>query len=200
MSAKPKAADAAETADGGKAPAKSKMLLIIVGAVLVLVLAGGGGFFYISKQRAAAEEGADGSVAPAKAAAHAAPKTPPAYLPLDNMVVNLADPGGERVAQIGITLEVSDAHAADTVKAYLPTIRSGVLMLISQRTAEELLKQEGKEKLAKDILRETSIPFGGGDEESEDEGAVSKKKSAKKKVAHVDYPVIGVLFSSFIVQ
>lgn len=200
MSAKPKAADAAETADGGKAPAKSKMLLIIVGAVLVLVLAGGGGFFYISKQRAAAEEGADGSAAPAKAAAHAAPKTPPAYLPLDNMVVNLADPGGERVAQIGITLEVSDAHAADTVKAYLPTIRSGVLMLISQRTAEELLKQEGKEKLAKDILRETSIPFGGGDEESEDEGAVSKKKSAKKKVAHVDYPVIGVLFSSFIVQ
>lgn len=201
MSAKPKAADAAETADGGKAPAKSKMLLIIIGAVLVLVLAGGGGFFYISKQRAAAEEGADGSEAPAKATAHAAPKTPPAYLPLDNMVVNLADPGGERVAQIGITLEVSDAHAADTVKAYLPTIRSGVLMLISQRTAEELLKQEGKEKLAKDILRETSIPFGGGDEESEDEGAVSKKKNGKKKkAAPVDYPVIGVLFSSFIVQ
>lgn len=205
MSAKPKAAEAAESADGGAAPAKSKkMLIIIVGAVLVLALGGGGAFFYISKQRAAAEEGADGAAehaAPAKAA-HAAPKTPPAYLPLDNMVVNLADPGGERVAQIGITLEVTDAHASDTVKAYLPTIRSGILMLISQRTAEELLKQEGKEKLAKDILREAEIPFGGGEDDAPEEDAASakKKNGKKKKVVHVDYPVVGVLFSSFIVQ
>lgn len=195
MSAKPEAAAEAP------APAKSKkMLIIIIAAVLVLAGGGGGAFFYIKKQQAAAEE-EGGDSAPAKtSAAHAAPKTPPAYLPLDNMVVNLADPGGERVAQIGITLEVLDAHASDTVKAYLPTIRSGILMLISQRTAEELLKQEGKEKLASDILREASIPFGGGEEEHEDEAAVSKSKKPKKKKVQVEYPVVGVLFSSFIVQ
>jgi flagellar FliL protein len=196
VSANPKAA---ESADGEKAPAKSKKLLIIVGGlVFVLALAGGGAFFFISKQRAAEEDGAE--PAPKKAAvSHAAPKTPPVYLPLDNMVVNLADPGGERVAQIGVTLEVIDAKASDTVKAYLPTIRSGVLMLISQRTAEELLKAEGKEKLAQDILRETSIPFGGGEDDHEDESS-SKKSKAKKKVVQVEYPVVGVLFSSFIVQ
>jgi flagellar protein FliL len=116
-------------------------------------------------------------------------------LPLDAMVVNLADPGGERVAQIGITLVVADAHASDTVKAYLPTIRSGVLLLISQRTAEELLKPEGKEKLAKDVLREASIPFGGGEDDEE-----APASSKKKKKAHADYPVDAVLFSSFIVQ
>lgn len=192
MSDKP----AAEEGDKPKAKSK-KMLIIIVGAVLVLALGGGGAFFYISKQRAAAEEGEEG--APAKTAAKDAHKVPPAYLPLDNMVVNLADPGGERVAQVGITLELLDAKSAETVKAYLPTIRSGVLMLISQRTAEELLKPEGKEKLAKDILREASLPFGGGDEDHEEE-APAKKTSKKKKAAHPDYPVVGVLFSSFIVQ
>jgi flagellar protein FliL len=187
VSAKP------EATDGAKPPTKSKKLLIIILAVvLVLVLAGAGAFFYIVKQRAAAV-GEDGE--PAAAAAHvAAPKTPPAYLPLDPMVVNLADPGGERVAQIGITLVVADAHASDTVKAYLPTIRSGVLLLISQRTAEELLKPEGKEQLVKDILREAAIPFGGG---TEDEHA---SETTKKKKAHVEYPVDGVVFSSFIVQ
>lgn len=192
MSAKPEAADTA------KAPAKSKkMLIIILGAVLVLALGGGGAFFFISKQRAAAAEGED--AVPEKAAAHSGPKTPPAYLPLDNMVVNLADPGGEKVAQIGITLEVVDAHASDTVKAFLPTIRSGVLMLISQRTAEELLSAEGKSKLAKDILREASIPFGGGEDAHGSEEPAPKKKAAKKD-AHSDMPVVGVLFSSFIVQ
>lgn len=192
MSAKP------ETVEVAKAPAKNKkMLLIIVGAVLVLVLGGGGAFFYVSKQRAAAQDGEDGTSAKA---AHAAPKTPPIYLPLDTMVVNLADPGGEKVVQVGITLEVSDSHASDKVKAYLPTIRSGVLMLISQRTSEELLKQEGKEKLAKDILRVASVPFGGSATGRDEKAASANKKNSDKKEASVEYPVVGVLFSSFIVQ
>lgn len=202
MSGKPKAADAAESGDSAKAPAKSKKLLvIIVGVVLLLVLAGGGAFFYISKQRAAAEEGEDGAEgASPKAAAHATNQSPPVYLPLDNMVVNLADPGGEKVAQVGVTLVVLDAQASDKVKAYLPIIRSGILMLVSQRTAEELLKQEGKEQLAKDILRETSLPFGGGEDAPDDETEPPKKAKFKKKKVHVEYPVTDVLFSSFIVQ
>jgi flagellar FliL protein len=196
VSAKPEAGEAGDAAK----PAKSKKMLIIgLVAVLVLALGGGGAFFYISKQRAAAEEGED--AAPAKAASRAGPKTAPAYLPLDNMVVNLSDPGGERVAQVGITFEVLDAHAVDTVKAFLPTIRSGVLMLISQRTAEELLTQEGKQKLAKDILREASLPFGGGDADGHGEGSAPvKKKKNDAKSGHGDLPVVGVLFSSFIVQ
>jgi flagellar FliL protein len=195
VAAKPDAGDAGEVAK----PAKSKkMLIIIVAAVLVLALGGGGAFFYISKQRAAAEEGED--AAPAKAASHADAKAAPAYLPLDNMVVNLSDPGGERVAQVGITLEVVDAKAADRVKAFLPTIRSGILMLISQRTAEELLTQEGKQKLAKDILRETSLPFGGGDADEHGDSPAPAKKKKNAKSSTSDMPVIGVLFSSFIVQ
>ena len=189
MATKPEAAEAAP------APAKSKKMLFIIVGVLVLVLGGGGAFFFVSKQRAAAADGED--AAPAQAA-HADPKKAPAYLPLDNMVVNLADPGGEKVAQIGITLEVQDAHASDSVKAYLPTIRSSILLLIAQRTSEELLSPEGKQKLAKDILHQAAIPFG-GDEEPPDEAAPPKKKSSKK-AAHVEYPVVGVLFSSFIVQ
>lgn len=192
MSAKP------ETVEVAKAPAKNKkMLLIIVGAVLVLVLGGGGAFFFVSKQRAAAQEGEDGESAKS---AHAVPKTPPVYLPLDTMVVNLADPGGEKVVQVGITLEVSDSHASDKVKAYLPTIRSGVLMLISQRTSEELLKQEGKEKLAKDILRLASVPFGGSATGRDEKPGSTSKKNSEKKETTVEYPVVGVLFSSFIVQ
>lgn len=195
MATKPEADTAA------KAPAKSKkMLIIIIGVVLVIVLGGGGAFFFISKQRADAAAAEDGeAAAPAKSAA-AAPKTPPVYLPLDSMVVNLADPGGEKVAQVGITFEVRDLKASDSVKVYLPAIRSGVLQLISQRTASELLSREGKDKLAQAILREAAIPFGGGDEEVEEEDEASTKKKSKKRIPQVEYPVVNVLFSSFIVQ
>ena len=190
MSAKP------DAAEGAKAPAKSKKLLMIIGlAVVVLALAGGGGWFYLSKQHAAAE-GEEEVI-------HEAAKGPPTFLPLDNMVVNLADAGGEKVAQDGITLELLDAHATDKVKSYLPTIRSGVLLLISQRTAEELLQREGKEKLAADILTEASRPFGSAPdahaEEAPKEKGKAKKKTAKKADGE-ENPVRGVLFSSFIVQ
>ena len=149
------------------------------------------------------EEGA----APAKAAAPASPKTPPTYLPMENMVVNLADPGGDRFAQIGISLELADAKTADSVKTFMPSIRSGVLMLVSQRTADELLTREGKEKLAVDIRREVSRPLGFTvpkprkrkkvqevEEEDEDE-------DEEAPLPRVDNnPVRAVLFSGFIIQ
>lgn len=183
------------------APPKSKkMLLIVLGAVLFVGLAALGTIMYVNKQRAAAELGEE-DVRPV---AKQVETGPPTYLPLDNMVVNLADAGGERVAQIGLTLELKDAAAVDKVKQHLPTIRSGILMLVSQRTGEELLKIEGKEKLARDILRVASEPFGGLDED-EDEVETPKsgdkaKPPRKRRRAPVDQLVLRVLFSSFIVQ
>lgn len=198
MATKPEAAEA----EAAKPPAKvksKKMLIIIVSVVLLLVLGGGGAVWFISKQRAAAAAALaeDGGDAPAEnaAAAHGKESALPVYLPMDNMVVNLADAGGERVAQVGITLQVRDEKATESVKAYMPTIRSGVLMLLSQRTAEELLSAEGKQKLIEDILLESSRPFGGGVAEP---APVAGKKVRKK--AAVEYPVVGVLFSSLIVQ
>lgn len=182
-------------------PKKSRKMLIIVGLlVLVLVLAGFGAFIYVNKQRAAAQF--DQDEPPVE---QHTPKGPPAYLPLDNMVVNLADPGGQRVAQIGITLELQDAAATERVKQYLPTIRSGILLLMSQKTSDELLQREGKEKLAKDILREASRPFGDVEEDADSDGtknaaAPAKSKTAQKRRRPQDRPVLGVLFSSFIVQ
>jgi len=194
---------ASKPEEGGDAkPAKSKkMLFIIIGAVVVLLIAGVVVFMMISKNKAAAE-GEEGGAEPAAAAhapaAHAPdPKHPPVYLPMDNMVVNLADPGGERVAQVGITLELLDAASTDLVKGYMPTIRSSVLMLLAQRTAAELLSSEGKQKLIDDILVECSIPFGGERETPEEEAPTKKKK---KKKAPVVYPVVNVHFSSLIVQ
>ncbi len=179
-------------AEATATPPKSKKMLLIVVVVLVVVLAlvAAGVVLYLKKQRADAQFGEEAQ----PAATQHVEAGPPTYLPLDNMVVNLADQGGERVAQIGVTLVLQDAKAVDKVKLYLPTIRSSVLLLVSQRTSEELLKIEGKEKLAKDILREASEPFGGIEEE------VAEADTSKRSRAPVEQPIQRVLFSSFIVQ
>ena len=184
------------------APAKSKKMLIIIGVVVaVLVIGGGAAAWFISSRSHADEE--DGA-APAR---KEAPKVAPTFLPMENMVVNLADPGGDRFAQIGITLEVDDDKTAEQIKQYLPAIRSGVLMLVSQRTSSELLQREGKEKLAADVLREVSRPLGysvpseraRGQERARDRDADEDEDEAPRRRAARN-PVRRVLFSSFIIQ
>ena len=188
MATKPEAAKSDAGGGAKGAPKSKKMLVIVAGLVVILALAGGGAWFFMSKKAAANED--------AEETSHVAPKGPPTFLPLDSMVINLADPGGEKVAQVGITLEVVDAKAVEKVKVYLPAIRSGILLLISQRTSEDLFQIEGKEKLAQDILAEASRPFASGEEvDPKDKKAVARAK----KLAEAG-PIHAVHFSSFIVQ
>lgn len=190
----------ATAAAGDAAPSggKKKLLIILI-AVLVLVLGGGGAALMLLKKKPA--EGEDGEEAAAPVVSHAKPKpgTPPTFVPLDPFTVNLSDKDVDRFAQIGVTLEVGDAHVAEQLKAYMPAIRNNVLMVLSHKTSTELLTREGKEKLAREIMRESVRPLGIElDDEDEDEDAPKKKK--KKRRRPVESPVSQVLFSTFIVQ
>ena len=180
MSANPNVAPAA--------PAKSKKLIVIVAIIAVLAIVAAAAYVFVIKRQHSGADGEEEAVAQV---------TVPTFLPLDNMVANLADPGGDRFVQLGITLELADEKTASTVKQYLPSIRNGILMLVSQHTADELLAREGKEKLAADILAEVSAPlgFGNAKKRARDEDAEEDSPRASRKS-----PVRRVLFSSFIIQ
>jgi flagellar FliL protein len=157
-------------------PKGKKMLIIIIALVLVLLIGGGLGAFLLMKRSHASEEDGGEHAAPAKVV----PKGPPTFLPFENMVVNLADPGGNRFVQVGLTLQVDDQATSDQIKAFMPSLRSAVLVILSQRTADELLQVQGKEQLSADIIGEVSRQLG------------------YDKARH--NPVQAVLFSSFIIQ
>ena len=182
--------------EGGEKPKKSKKLLFIIIGVLVLALAGAAAAFILLKKNAA-EDGEEVEEEPVAAVQKVDPKKPPTYLPLDSMVVNLADPGGNRFAQLGITLKLQDEETATAIKSRMPSIRNGILILISQRTAEELLSINGKQELMTDIVRAISDEMGYEMEEPEDE---SGKKPTKKRRRVPPNPVQEVLFSGFLVQ
>ncbi|MEO8248558.1 MAG: flagellar basal body-associated FliL family protein [Burkholderiales bacterium] len=193
---------AAATSPAPEKP-KGKLKFVVLGLVFLLLAAGGAGgaWFYLGKQNH--ESGGEHAAAPAP---EHRPSATPTYMPLETMVVNLADPGGERVAQIGVTLDIESDKIAAQIKTMLPAIRSRMLMLVSQRSSTELLKRDGKEKLADDIAAEISRSLG----YEVDEPKVSKKTAkgddeveeapVRKRRRVQPSPVYGVLFSSFIVQ
>jgi flagellar FliL protein len=163
-----------------------------------------GAAFFLMKKNAVDEDSGDGETAAPKAHATApkkdAHKTPPTFVPLDPFVVNLADRDHERYAQIGLTLEIEDAHFADELKAYMPAIRNGILMILAHKTSEELLAREGKEKLAAEVLREAVRPLGIEIEDEEADTAPAAPGKKKKRKAPVENPVKKVHFSNFIIQ
>lgn len=187
----------ADAESGGKQKKSKASLFIIIFAVLALISAlGFGVLLYLGKKNTTESD--------SEAVTQVVKKSAPVYLPLDTMVVNLADPGGEKVAQVGIMLELVDSKATEKVKVYLPTIRSRILLLISQRESVELLSIAGKEKLAADILVEALRPFSlepasSSEISPSEKDAKPKKKPAEKSHAE-EGPVSGVHFSSFIVQ
>jgi flagellar protein FliL len=210
MSTTATATPAAADAPGPKKNNK-KMIILIAVAALVLGGGGGGAYMVMKKKAADAEADADGDAAHAapKPAVKHDPKAVPTFVPLDPFTVNLADRQAERFAQVGVTLEVADAHMSDQVKAFMPAIRNNILLAIADRSAAELLERDGKTLLAEKIRKETSRALGVEIDEDDDaaeaddahaDKAKAKKTKKKKKKAAAELPVRAVHFSNFIVQ
>lgn len=180
---------ASGAAAGDQPPAKSKKkIVVIVLAVVALLVAVAGALLVLNKPKD--DEDMDSKTATVAV---------PTFLPLENLVVNLADPGGDRFIQLGITLELRDEKVAERVKQYMPSIRDGILRLVSQHTADDLLGREGKEQLALAIRKEVGRPLGGErrraraqDDDDEYEDDLPPRRPVE--------PVRRVLFSSFIIQ
>ena len=182
-------------------PAKGKKKLILIGGVVLLVLAiaGVGGVLLLKKRQQAADSGDGSTPAPAAEAKHE-PEAPPTFVPLDPFTVNLADRDAERYAQVGITLEVTDAKMAEEIKAFMPAIRNNVLMAIADRTAADLGSRDGKAQLAARIRRETLRALGYAVPPEAGESASAAEHAGRKKVKDSELPVKAVQFSNFIIQ
>ena len=207
------AAEATEATAPKKVLGKKKLLMLLVAALVVAALAVGGVVIYLKKKAAAAAAEAEAENA-TQVDPHAAhkrdPKHVPTFVPLDMFTVNLADKEAERYAQIGVTLELDDSKVGDQIKAYMPAIRSNILMILAHKTSQELLSREGKDRLAFEVKREASRALG---IEIEDELAAKAERAAlaasgaarpasapAKKRLYEPSPIAQVHFSNFIIQ
>jgi flagellar FliL protein len=136
------AAKAEDLPAGGEAAPKKKKkgLIIIIAAVLLLAVGGGAAWFFLKP----------------KPQEEAAPKKvvkKPEFMSIEPwFTVNLTSGGDDRYLQAGLVLEITDPKAQEAIKAKMPLLRSGILLLLSGKSAKELLTAEGKEKLASEVL------------------------------------------------
>lgn len=175
-----------------------KWLLLVAAAVLVIGMGGAGLYVYKANTAVAMEDDDDGEQ-PKKVQS----KEPPVYVPLENLIVNLSDPGAARMLQLGITVVVDNGNTQEKIKQFLPSIRSNILMLTTQYTSDDILSRDGKEKLRKEIGEAIRTSIGAQTlaksrskkaEAEDDEGSVKEPSKPKSNA------IRDILFTDLIVQ
>jgi len=139
------------------------MKWIVIGLVALLVLGGGGGaawWFFLRKPPEASEEGgekAEKSEKAGKSKSAKAGKAKPkgdGIVPLEQFLVNLADKDAQRFVRVTLRLVVeskAEAKEIEENEVIKTRLRSAILELLTQQTADQLTTPEGKEELKKAI-------------------------------------------------
>jgi flagellar FliL protein len=186
-------------------PGGKKRLLIGAVAAVLLAVGGGGAWLVI---------GHKGD--PHAAKAKAKPSAPPLFLTLEPFVVNLAG-DVQHFLQVGIDLRVADSSVSEQVKAHLPEIRNGVLLLLSSKKVEDLASVEQKNRLREEIRDAVNRPLGiqppvprqadamapAGDPAhpvSEAQAAEPPRPAEPEAAPQPDSGVLEVLLTSFVIQ
>ena len=131
---------------------KRPSVLVIVGIVLVLLILIGvsAGAIWHFWQKSAAEEKKQQSVLQTAAIG-------PVW-PMESIIVNLADGGGERYLKVAMQLEVASPEATKELDLVKPKIRDTVIDLLSSKTYADLADNAGKQRLRDEIiLRANSV-------------------------------------------
>ncbi|MEW5978223.1 MAG: flagellar basal body-associated protein FliL [Acidobacteriota bacterium] len=152
-------------------PPKSKLTLILL--AMVIILAGTAGFFgwnYFKGQHVSAAEPDEGHEKDSDHSASEAGKKrnksskskkedldllQGATLTFEPFLVNLADTEASRYLKVSMRLLVSDKEVSEKIsggEVYLPRMRDCILSILSTKRASEIVTNEGKAKLKKEIL------------------------------------------------
>jgi flagellar protein FliL len=196
MAAKPD-----KPSDKNEAPPKRGKVLWISVIVLVLLACGIAAGWYFTRP-AAAEESAEEQ--------QNRKRSDTVFVKLEPFTVNLADEGGERLAQMAIVLELADKETEALLSRNLPIVRNNLLLLLSSQHTTSLLSIDGKVALAGEIASRSGAALGWKD----DKEASAKEAAAKEPVAAkpaakaatasrhpvAPNPVVAVHFSQLLVQ
>ena len=141
----PKAPEASEKS-GSK-----KKLFIIIGIVtsILLLAAGGAAYFFLTKEPPP-EEKDPGMEVPVPEINKQAEIGP--MVDIEEFIVNIISEENNHYVKSSLTIELSNEVAKEELVKRMPQIRDAILLLVGNKTFEELQDLQGKKQLKAELL------------------------------------------------
>ncbi len=137
-----------EEKEGGKG-SKKKLIIIIAAVVLLLLIAGGGAFFFLQKGDTEEEEANPADKVPVPDIAQQEAVGP--MVAVDEFVVNIISADTPHYVKVSLTLELDTDETQPEIEQRMPQIRDAILLLIGNKTYEELQDLQGKKQLKAEL-------------------------------------------------
>lgn len=133
--------------DGGS----KKKLFIIIGAVVLLLIIGGGvgAWFFFKTPPPTPEEQDPGLQVPVPELQKQADIGP--MVDIEEFVVNIISGDAAHYVKTSLTVELTNEEVQVEVEKRMPQMRDAILLLISNKTYEELQDLQGKRQLKAEI-------------------------------------------------
>jgi flagellar FliL protein len=145
--------EAIETPEEVPKKKKGKLLIILLAVIVLLAGVAVGAYFFLFSKNQEGEK------------AVFSKKTQEASgvnFSFEPFVVNLMDAGGTKYLKVSIQIELSDAKFIEKAKNRTPQIRDAIIILITNKTSEELITAEGKIILKDEIKQRANQILGEG--------------------------------------
>jgi len=134
-----------------KSGGKKKLFIIIGAVVLVLLLGGGFGAWYFLKEKPVPEDQKDPAQdVPVPAIGQQAQIGP--MVNIEEFIVNIISGDTAHYVKASLTVELNNEAVKTEVEQRMPQMRDAILLLISNKTYEELQDLQGKKQLKAELL------------------------------------------------
>jgi len=139
-----------QTEEGGDGGGKKKLIIIIAAAVILLLAIGIAVYFLFLKKAPPEEETKNEQVEmvqpPVEDQADIGP-----MVDIKEFIVNIISEEGTHYVKASLTLELSNEEVLEESNKRMPQIRDAVLLLIGNKTFEELQDLQGKKQIKAEL-------------------------------------------------
>lgn len=132
---------------GGK---KKKIIIIAAIALIVVLLAAGGGFFLYMKMKPKAEEKNDPTQEVPVPELNKSAEIGP-MVDIEEFIVNIISAENNHYVKAALTLELTNEPAKEEVTKRMPQVRDSILLLVGNKTYDELQDLQGKKQLKAEL-------------------------------------------------
>ncbi len=133
--------------DGGK---KKKLIIIIAAVLLVLLIGGGVAGFLMMKNNKQEEETDPAQEVPVPEISEETEVGP--MIEITEFIANIISEDNNHYVKAAMSLELTNEAAKEEATLRMPQIRDSVLLLIGNKTYDELHDLQGKKQLKAEIL------------------------------------------------
>ena len=132
-----------------EAPRKKTMTMVIAGAVALILLVAVGAVGYLLGTRTAPQTLA--APLPEESRAAEAPGLGP-LVDIESFVINILEEEQTRYLKAALTIEVDSEGTADRLQSRMPQVRDAILLLIGNKTFDEVRDLQGKLQLRAELV------------------------------------------------